>query len=144
MRNRYHIFFPDAYEDDANLGENTRKLFKAFMPQRQAQSFSPALDIVSDANSYTVYAEIPGVSKDEVKLEVRAQTLVLTGEKKDVSEDAPISHVNESLFGVFERAIALPEDADIDNIKASHKDGVLIITIPKIQPKDTHKTITIN
>ena len=71
--------------------------------------------------------------------------LILSGEKKEeVSEgEGTTKHVVERRYGSFERSMTLPDDADIDNIRASHKNGVLTITIPRIQPKENKKAIDI-
>ena len=97
----------------------------------------PKLDIASTDKEYRVAVELPGVAPSEVKLEVKDNELVLSGEKKqEVCEgDEQKCHVTERSYGTFERAFSLPEDADVENIGACHKDGVLTITIPRKEPE---------
>ena len=119
------------------------KFLKSLRPEVESQSFVPSLDITSDEKAYTIHAEIPGLSKDDVKLEVHEHTLVLSGEKKEERKDGKTSHVIERRYGSFERTMTLPDDADIDHITASNKDGVLTVTIPRTTPKENRKAITI-
>lgn len=105
----------------------------------------PRLDVSSDEKAYTVTAELPGVQPDDVKIEVRDNALILHGEKKsENTEEKKDYYLSERSYGSFERALALPEDAVVDEIKATHKDGVLSITIPRKEPdKPQSKTIEI-
>ncbi len=123
------------------------KLLKAFAPDTDATSsaFLPSIDVKSDDKAYTIHAEIPGVAKENVKLEVHDGVLVLSGEKKDevTSGEGTTAHVVERRFGSFERRMTLPDDADVDHIKANHKNGVLTVEIPRVAPKETKKAISI-
>jgi HSP20 family protein len=107
---------------------------------------APRLDVSSDEKMYTITVELPGVSPGDVSLEVRENVLSLRGEKKqERKEENADVHINERSFGSFERALALPDDAVSDEIKASHKDGVLTISIPRREPeKPASRTISIN
>lgn len=122
-----------------------------FMPRRATangaeSAIMPRLDASSDEKAYTVTAELPGVQPDNVKIEVRDNALILEGEKKDENtEENKDYYVSERSYGSFRRVLALPEDAVIDEIKASHKDGVLRISIPRREPdKPQSKTIEIS
>jgi len=113
-----------------------------FMPrwartgEHKCSCLLPRLDVCSDEKAYTVTAELPGVKPDAVKCEVRDRALVISGEKKDESEEEKKDFfVNERCYGSFERVLTLPEDAEVDEIRASHKDGVLTITIPRHEPE---------
>ncbi|MBQ7607404.1 MAG: Hsp20/alpha crystallin family protein [Desulfovibrionaceae bacterium] len=153
--NGNHRFVHPPFDSDALFGQGGLfdrlaggsvpwKILKAFVPEEEATSFQPTLDIKSGEKSYVILAEIPGVSKDNVKLEVHDGNIILSGVKNADSLEGKEKHVLERRFGSFERKIALPDDADLENITAKHKDGILIITIAKVQPKGNHKTITIS
>lgn len=105
----------------------------------------PRLDISSDEKIYTVSVELPGVQPDAVNLEVRDNMLMISGEKKQaIMEENTACHVSERSFGLFERKLALPEDAVVEGITATHRDGVLSIIIPRQEPeKPLNKTIEI-
>lgn len=102
-------------------------------------TISPNVELTSDDKAYTLTAELPGVDPADVKLEVRDNMLFLRGEKKrndapkleGENKDERRIHVTERAYGSFERAMTLPEDANVEAIKASHKDGVLTVVIPR-------------
>ena len=130
---------------DTSFPWKVLKAVNDLAPSEQKSDFLPKIDVKSDAKAYSVQAEIPGVQKDEVKVEVHDGMLILSGEKKEeVSEgEGTTKHVVERRYGSFERSMTLPDDADIDNIRAAHKNGVLTITIPRTQPKENKKAIDI-
>ena len=80
--------------------------------------FLPKLDVLSDDKNYIVHVEIPGVNCDDVKVEVKNNLLVISGEKKNekVEGDGKEQHVAERSWGSFYRELMLPEDAEVDNI----------------------------
>ncbi|MDR2820933.1 MAG: Hsp20/alpha crystallin family protein [Desulfovibrio sp.] len=102
----------------------------------------PRLDLDASDKEYVVAAELPGVDEKDVSIEVSKNTLTISGEKKKEFEDKDekgVRHVERS-YGFFQRALALPDDADIDGIKAGFSKGVLRVTIPRIEAKkDTRK-----
>lgn len=101
-----------------------------------ATSLLPRLDVNSDEKSYTVSVELPGVKPDAVTCEVRDRALIIRGEKKDETcEEKKDCHVSERSYGSFERVLTLPEDAMVDDIRATHKNGVLTISIPRREPE---------
>ncbi|MBQ7457265.1 MAG: Hsp20/alpha crystallin family protein [Desulfovibrio sp.] len=153
MRTRY--FLPKTVDDNPfRQGGLIDRMFDTSLPWKILKTFAepentgkdvaflPRLDVKSDDKEYSIHVEIPGVSKDNVKLEVHDGMLLIAGEKKEDVTDKT-SHVLERRFGSFERQLSLPEDADIEHITATHKNGVLIVTIPRVAPKENKKTITI-
>ncbi|GAB4275164.1 MAG: Hsp20/alpha crystallin family protein [Candidatus Rifleibacteriota bacterium] len=116
---------------------------KAFSPQF-SKSFltnegiwngflKPTLDIAADEKNYTTTVELPGVDPSEVKIELRQNNLYITGEKKQEQEFKDREHYRlERSYGMFRRVLTLPEDADLEKIEASFKNGVLTVKIPRI------------
>ena len=103
------------------------------------QNIVPAMEVSSTSDAYCMTIELPGISPENVKLEAKENTLVLSGEKKAESTDENEQrkyHVQERSYGSFERSFTLPEDADVAQISASHKDGVLSICVPRKQPEE--------
>ena len=79
--------------------------------------------------------ELPGVEPENVRLEVRDNALIVAGEKKQENrDDKKNQHVLERVYGSFQRVLALPEDADAEAVTATHKNGVLTVTIPRKVP----------
>lgn len=96
----------------------------------------PATEVRENENSYRITMELPGSSRDDVKIWQEKNVLTITGKKK-----APEGNKvwTERVFGKFERSFSLPEDADRDKIEANYADGVVTVTIPKLEaarPKD--------
>lgn len=99
-----------------------------------AQMVAPAVEIAEDENAYTVTAELPGVKKDDVHVEMSEGVLSVRGEKKSEREEKKEQRrYVERSYGTFSRSFTLPRDANPDQIDASFKDGILTITIPKTE-----------
>ena len=98
----------------------------------QAPSFRPAVDIVEEKDAFVVRAELAGVAKENINVEVKDNHLVLSGKKDsaDHGEEGKYRHV-ESRYGSFSRTFELPRNVKSDAIEASFKDGALTLRIPK-------------
>jgi HSP20 family protein len=97
-----------------------------------APSFHPAVDIVEDKDAFVVRAELAGVAKENISVEVKDNHLVLSGKKEAVErgEEGKNRHL-ESRHGNFSRTFELPRNVKADAIEASFKDGALTLRIPK-------------
>ena len=95
-------------------------------------SFSPAVDIVEEKDAFVVRAELPGVAKENISVEVKDNHLVLSGKKDAVEqgEEGQYRHL-ESRHGSFSRTFELPRNVKSDAIEASFKDGALTLRVPK-------------
>jgi len=92
----------------------------------------PACDIDEDANRYLVTVDLPGVPKDNVKVEFHDGALVISGEKRiERKEDQGTRHLEERTTGTFRRWFMLPGEIDASRIQASYENGVLRVTAPK-------------
>lgn len=92
----------------------------------------PALEMVEDDKTYRLTAELPGLTEQDVEINVADGTLSISGEKKGEQERKEKGIlVSERSYGSFRRQIALPADVDADTIKAAFKDGVLTVTLAK-------------
>lgn len=86
-------------------------------------------------------AELPGVNKDGIKINLVNNTLTIRGEKKQETEEKKGNwHHLERVFGTFERALTLPASVQPDKIKARYVDGVLEITVPKAEEAKTRRS----
>lgn len=122
-----------------NLRHNMNSLFDDFFyPRRRSYgdealwNWNPAVDIYEDADNIVVKAEIPGMDKEGITVDVKDRVLTLKGERsedKEVKEDS--YYRKERTYGRFERAFTLPADVKTDDIKAEYKDGVLKVIVPK-------------
>jgi len=101
---------------------------------RLLSGWTPALDVYEDKDNFTVKAELPGMKKEDIEVTLHDGTLSISGERKSESkhEDAEVYRA-ERFFGRFQRTVALPTSVAADKVKASYKDGVLTITLPKTE-----------
>jgi len=109
--------------------------------------FSPRVDVLEDTKSIYFEVEIPGVKKEDVKVSVNNENiLTIKGEKKFERKDEVNSCCrSERSFGEFMRSFQLPDNTDSEKISASYNNGILTLTVPKIEPAlPKEKEVTIS
>ncbi|KAL1938086.1 hypothetical protein VTO73DRAFT_11915 [Trametes versicolor] len=107
----------------------------------------PRLDLHEDQekNLVTATFELPGLSKENVQIDVRDNVLTVSGESTISSErDDKGYSVRERRFGKFSRSLPLPQGIKPEEIKASMENGVLAVTFPRTTPEQAPKKITIS
>jgi HSP20 family protein len=93
---------------------------------------APRMDVRETEKEFRVSVELPGVSENDVEVDVDEDMLTVRAEKKEEREvERADQHVTERLFGVFQRSIRLPEPVDAQAVKAALENGVLQIVVPK-------------
>lgn len=93
----------------------------------------PDVDVIEDAGGITLYADLPGVPKDKLRLEVEADTLAIEGEVAlDMPQDMEASYVEVDLPR-FRRVFSLSKDLDSEKVSAEFQQGVLKLRIPKVE-----------
>ena len=101
------------------------------------------LDVTEADGKYVLTAEVPGVDKKDITIECKDGVLSIRGEKKSQREETrEKARILERSYGAFSRTLALPDDADVDHVEASFRDGVLRIEIQK-KPGAKAKAIAI-
>lgn len=113
----------DRFVDEAlgawGTGENLRQ-------------WLPPTDVSETPDAVTLRLEVPGLTRDQIKIAVENNTLTVRGEKvQETSSENESFHRTERSFGAFERTFTLPAHVDADNVKATLQDGVLVITLPR-------------
>ena len=97
-------------------------------------AWGPGVDVVEDNDAYRLYAELPGMKKDDVHVELNDNVLTLRGEKRIERKDEGESwHRIERREGTFERSFSLAKPINHDGITAKFTDGVLVVTVPKAE-----------
>ena len=111
--------------------------------QVQPRSYQPAMDLVETKDSYNLKANVPGFAKDQIEINATGSTLTIKGhyeQSKEKSDDK--NHIRrERIESSFQRSVQLPLTISQDKIKASLKDGVLEVVVPKEQPKSNRIAI---
>lgn len=96
--------------------------------------WTPAVDIAEHENDYVVKVELPGVSKDDVKITMQENILTIHGEKRQEKETKDSNfHRVERSYGSFQRSFTLPTTVKSEKIEASYNDGILAVTLPKAE-----------
>ncbi len=122
-----------------SLQDQMNRMFNDFFrggPGEEAgwglRTWSPPVDIYETDDALILKAELPGVSKDDVSVEVHNNTLFLRGQRKHEAEVKDEQyHRVERAYGTFERSFVLPTMVDQDKVQATYKDGVLELRLPK-------------
>ena len=107
--------------------------------------FTPAIDVFEKDNRLVTRVDLPGLKKDEVKVEVVDGQLAISGERKsEVEEKKEDFYRCERHYGTFYRAVPLPADVKLDDVKATFADGVLEVSVPlPVKAKAETRTIEI-
>jgi HSP20 family protein len=127
----------------ALMREFTEEMDRAFrglgaegFVSRMPEAWTPAVDVRQCNGDLVVTAELPGLKKEEIKVSLVDNALVVQGERKrDHEEDHEGYHRWERSYGQFYRSIPLPEGAKYDQVKAEMVDGVLKVTVPVPESK---------
>lgn len=118
-----------------HLQQEINRLFRDLLTEEEFfdRVDFPVVDTIETDDSVRIEIEVPGLDKDDIKLQISGDTLVMEGRKLDTEKSDRVSYIcMERRFGFFRRAIVLPAVADTSNINTVHENGVLIITFPKI------------
>jgi HSP20 family protein len=107
-------------------------------------SWNPAVDLYEKDDSFVIKAELAGVDKENISIDLKDGVLTLSGERSDDNEVKEDNYYRrERTYGKFRRVFSLPADVDSGKIKAEFKDGVLEIEVPKPEERKP-KQITIH
>lgn len=98
--------------------------------QEQTNLWAPPVDITEDEKSYLITAEVPGLSRDNIKVVVENGELRISGERKFEKEDRKYHRIERS-YGSFTRTFSLPDDANQNKVSAEFKDGILRVHVAK-------------
>lgn len=120
LRNEVDRLFDDFWGTPAQMGPSS------------SHEWSPACDVIEEKDRYLVALETAGIPKEQIKIEVLNNELVVSGERK--SEETKNENgilYSERRYGKFHRRFALPTGLDAEKIEANYDDGVLRIALPK-------------
>lgn len=107
-------------------------------------AWRPAVDIYEKENGIVLKAELPGIEKKDISIDVKDRVLTLKGDRAAESETEGKNYYRrERTYGEFQRVFTLPEGVNAEDIKADFKDGVLEVHIPKAEVEEPKK-ITIH
>lgn len=107
-------------------------------------TWMPEMEVFERNNRFMVRADLPGMKKEDIKINVQDNVLTIEGERKveeDVKKDG--FHRTERAYGTFFRSLPLPEGIKLDKVDASFKDGVLEISMPLEESKKAIKNVEV-
>lgn len=120
-----------------DFGLTRRWPFNAFTPEGEEALWAPEVEVEQKEGKLIVRADLPGLTKNDVKVEITDDSLTLEGERKHEAEKKGEGYYrSERYYGHFRRSLALPEGVKADTAKASFKDGVLEITLEAPAPPE--------
>jgi HSP20 family protein len=134
MQLEMNRWFDDLWRQATGMG--------AFAGLRRAQPFGavgaapmlglPPMDVKETQDAYVLCAELPGLTRDDVDLQLRGDLLLISGQKVEEKEDGGCAYrISERRFGRFDRSFPIPADVERNRIAASFRDGVLTVNLPK-------------
>jgi len=122
-----------------NLNDTFKSLFdNPFFGMKDetmnVSNFTPRTRISEDRDNFYINMEMPGISKDDIKISLENNVLSISGEKKQVQKNDNVNLImNEIYYGEFCRSFNVTNEIKSDNISADFKDGILTVTLPKVE-----------
>ncbi|AMM52876.1 hypothetical protein TH61_09855 [Rufibacter sp. DG15C] len=131
---KYHPFYQDRMPQTfSSLLDN---FINEAVTTRKTQGFTPQVDLWETKDAYEVELALPGVYKEDINVEFQEGVLTVSGERKPKENGQDLKfHKVESNFGKFSRSFQLPEQVDASAIDAQFENGVLHISVPKVEEK---------
>ena len=139
MYRRYRT--PSIWREMDRLQSDMNRLFGDLTVNRlrKAPSF-PAINVWAAEDNAMITAEIPGISKDDIDINVTGDTLTISGvRKQDDMPEGVRYHRQERRYGDFDRSIQLPYTVDVNKVKATFKNGVLTVVLPRVEAEKPKK-----
>ncbi len=134
----------------SDLRDEIDRLFESPLGETRTSQllsgWTPALDVYEEKDHFIVKAELPGLKKEDIEVSFHDGGLSISGERKSETdhEDAEVCRA-ERFFGRFQRTVTLPTPVAVDKARASYKDGVLTVTLPKTEEaKPKHIDVSVS
>jgi len=129
----------DPLRDLSDIRSEMNRLFDGFFggsshAAGRERVWAPAVDMYETKDELVVVAEVPGLNEKDIQLSITGDMLTLKGERRWNSEVTQDNYYRaERWFGKFDRAVPLPIPVQSDKVKASYRDGILTVTLPKAE-----------
>src|SRR5712692_3773460 len=138
----------DPFDDLASRRESMDKLFQDFFPRRPPSqaltAWQPAVEVFETDHDVVIRAELPGIDPKNVDITVTDNALTLQGEATAEHEENGRNYYRRELrYGSFIRTLALPDAVKGDQAKASYKNGILEIHVPKSEQRVKPKSVKV-
>jgi HSP20 family protein len=109
-----------------------------------AYSFVPKVDVFEDEKAFEVQVAVPGMNKEDFKIDINEDRLTISGERKYSKEKKENNFRSiETSYGSFSRTFTLPDNIDVNKIEAAYNNGILELTLPKDEKKIVKTSIRV-
>ncbi|MGF1671368.1 MAG: Hsp20/alpha crystallin family protein [Balneolaceae bacterium] len=126
------------------LGKDVKNFIERLVPLETGDTdFLPDSDIIESDSGYKIVTDLPGMKKEQIHITLKERVLTISGERELTLDKDEVLKRKERKQGVFSRAFAIPVEAGSSDVKASFKNGVLTVTIPKSENSEKAHSITI-
>lgn len=110
-----------------------------------AFSFVPKVDVIEEEKTFEIHVAVPGMNKDEFKIDLNDNYLTISGERKQSKERSEHLYRSfETQYGSFSRSFSLPENVDGEKISAQYTNGILVVSVPKDEKKTLKQSIKVS
>ena len=127
----------DPLQEFVALSSRLNRSVSDSFPQRTEDAFgawAPPVDIFERQNHLVIRAEVPGILREDMDVRIENGVLTLHGERKEEKDVKDVNaHLMERVYGSFTRSFSLPTTVDATKVTAIYKDGVLEVTVPKVE-----------
>lgn len=129
--------FGSPFRDLGRFEESFERMLNEFMASRKGElegdfSFSPSCEIAEEGNSYVMKFDLPGVAKEQIKVQADQDRLTISAERREEKKrEDQKKHLSEIYYGAYTRSFTLPGPVDEKKIDAKFENGVLTVTVPK-------------
>ena len=148
---KYLIKKPDTFfstindENEHVLHKSNDNMFPEYLFNVETQGMTMPVDIQEFDNEYKIKAELPGIKKEDIDLDVTKSSLKIHAQKSEEKEENNKKyHKSEFRYGIYNRTIHFPQEINVENVKAKLEHGVLTLNLPKMQEEKKDDTKKIN
>jgi len=110
---------------------------------RRSETWTPPVDVIEKDGNLILMASLPGMTEKDIELKVEGQVLTIKGERKSQEAAGYAYHQQEIRYGAFSRSFTLPDSANLENIRADYKNGILSVSVPQ-KPEAKPRSIQVS
>jgi len=130
----------DPFREMTGVQDQLDRLWRGVFEGRGQESWLPAVDVFDTREAVVLRAELAGMSPDDIEIEVEDNVLTIKGERRfEEKVDEERYYRVERRFGSFQRGLALPQGVKADEITAGYEDGILTVTVPRVEEEKPKK-----
>jgi HSP20 family protein len=136
----------DPFRDLLSIQDRMNRLFEQTLSRSRseegiaASTWTPTVDIYETPETIVLKAELPGLSREDIEIQIRDNALTLKGERRFAKDAQQENYLRiERAYGAFQRSFTLPATIQQDKVRAVFRDGVLELTLPKAEEAKSKK-----